>query len=122
MKHTTILIFLLFSLLTNLQLFGQVSQFDSLSYLSTAGASVKIKGQTKQLYNRKLDSAFVKVYSGQKLVFSQFYPKGRFEIFLPLNSKLTIEISRNKYYAKRITVDTNLPEKEDKPYLLIFDF
>src|SRR5690606_32630115 len=95
---------------------------DSLIYVSNAGAKVKVNGEIKQLYNKGLDSAVVYVYQGANLISTTNTKYGRFNFELPLFTKLTIEIVRNNFYTKRITVDTNMPEGLSKSYYLAFDF
>lgn len=101
---------------------GKTQTFDSLSFTTPKGAFVQLKGKTKGLYRGRLDSVFVKIYVGNKAVYGNYFNRGNFEINLPLNEKLTLEINRKGYYPKRINVNTYLPETEKKPYFLIFEF
>lgn len=118
LKPLVILILFSFAL----QGMGQDASLDSLKFRTKKGAFVKVKGKTKGVYQKKLDSVTVKVYIGNTMVYSNFFPRGRFDLTLPLNQKLLIQIERSDYYPKRITVNTKLPEDKRKPYYLIFDF
>lgn len=95
---------------------------DSLKYTTEKGAYLKLRGKTKGVYQKKLDSVKVKVYVGSKLFYSNYFPKGTFELALPLNQKLSLEINRRGYYPKRITVNSTLPDDKKRPYHLLFDF
>jgi len=101
---------------------AQIQTFDSLSFTTQKGAYVQLRGKTKGLYWGRVDSIFVKVYIGNDAVYGNYHLRGNFQINLPVDRKLTLEILRKGYYPKRINVNTHLPETEKKPYFLIFDF
>lgn len=100
----------------------QKTVLDSLKYTTEKGAYVKLVGKTKGVYQKKLDSVTVKVFVGNKLFYNNYFPIGTFDIALPLDQKLSLEIYRRGYYPKRIAVNTEIPQDKKKPYYLVFDF
>jgi len=110
--------FLLFAL------YSQRAKFKlSTHFLTTEKeAYVQLRGKTKGIYWGKIDSIYVKVYIGNNAVYGNYHLRGNFQINLPIDRKITLEILRKGFYPKRITVNTALPKQEAKPYFLIFDF
>ena len=101
---------------------GQIQTFDSLSFTTEKEAYVQLRGKTKGIYWGKIDSIYVKVYIGNNAVYGNYHLRGNFQINLPIDRKITLEILRKGFYPKRIIVNTALPKQEAKPYFLIFDF
>ena len=85
---------------------GQIQTFDSLSFTTEKEAYVQLRGKTKGIYWGKIDSIYVKVYIGNNAVYGNYHLRGNFQINLPIDRKITLEILRKGFYPKRITVNT----------------
>jgi len=89
MNKVLIFLFLLFS---SFFVKAQIQTFDSLSFTTEKGAYVQLGGKTKGIYWGKIDSIYVKVYIGINAVYGNYHLRGNFQINLPIDRKITLEI------------------------------
>jgi len=119
MKET---FFLIIIIISSFLLEAQTQSSDSLVFKTEKGAYIQLRGKIKDVKRQKADRILIMVCSGDSTIYGNYQRRGRFRIYLPVDTSLTLEVLRKGYYPKRININTNLPNTEDKEYLLIFEF